>query len=681
MSQADSSSVTNGTTLADDAGGFQTEEPTGTKPPQRTDEDSGRSPKLWQHIAGWFDFGNTDPTSTAGAENPSEHVPGRTPSPDSATTDSEIHTPPPAKPLTGWAKSEPVKRDPTSWEPLATSPSAAADFGRFANPQAAQAVLAEIKADAAYNAIGKQDGKGVSGGESLWAGGSVGAIENSDNGPQDKRDLRQTPSAPPIYSLSPRRQTEDVPGKLLETLQRSPEHSDTGSNPFNTLVVDTHRLNQFPEQYAQRLADAAERGERVVVAASIGGSAGKNEDFAQEKATAQRDLRMLDNTIALLRAAGVPSENIDVVAGQADTPAKAFTAAQPDEQATREANVNELRLQTARGYNSILERHGLGDAAGREGQTVDETQGLPWGGDELASTAIARALPERSVNVIALDKDGNEVNPGTVANYWENNDATSRLIDDALAKNNLRQAEPGQAADMTMYVTLDKSNRQVAYSGNPEAIRQRIEGDFADHRSDPRSTMIVDLRTSNGAFDNRILPRDDDARVRDDLLAVGAWGTGANALGQTMAVGKVLQASGDSGAQRQLLIESVANDFVLRNQDAAANVMLPYGSKPVAEDGKHSIETSALNQSLRNAGIDMSDNWDASGSFDSLNEGRLARGVTEDYVNATLGQMFGEDTEVATTFQFNRVFEAHTQLADGTLSSRHSTQSALSDGA
>jgi hypothetical protein len=444
MSQADSSSVINGTTLADDAGGFQTEEPTCTKPPQRTDEDSGRSPKLWQHIAGWFDFGNTDPTSTAGAENPSEHVPGRTPSPDSATTDSEIHTPPPpAKPLTGWAKSEPVKRDPTSWEPLATSPPAAADFGRFANPQAAQAVLADIKADAAYNAIGKQDGKGVSGGESLWAGGSVGAIENSDNGPQDKRDLRQTPSAPPIYSLSPRRQTEDVPGKLLETLQRSPQYSDTGSSPFNTVVVDTHRLNQFPEQYAQRLADAAERGERVVVAASIGGSAGKNEDFAQEKATAQRDLRMLDNTIALLRAAGVPSENIDVVAGQADTPAKAFTAAQPDEQATREANVNELRLQTARGYNSILERHGLGDAAGREGQTVDETKGLPWGGDELASTAIARALPERSVNVIALDKDGNEVNPGTVANYWENNDATSRLIDDALAKNNLRQAEPG----------------------------------------------------------------------------------------------------------------------------------------------------------------------------------------------------------------------------------------------
>jgi Protein of unknown function (DUF4127) len=232
---------------------------------------------------------------------------------------------------------------------------------------------------------------------------------------------------------------------------------------------------------------------------------------------------------------------------------------------------------------------------------------------------------------------------------------------------------------MTLYVTLDKSNRQATYAGNPEAIRQRIEGDFASDKSDPRSTLIVDLRSDNGAFDNRILPRNGQGHVRDDLLAVGAWGTGANALGQTLATGKVLQATGDTDAQRQLLIESVANDFVLRNQDSAANAMLPPGAKPAADDGNHSIETSALDQALEDGGIDMTKkNWEAAGSFDSLDEGRLAQDVTQDYINASLGQLFGEGIEVDTTFQFNRVFEAHMQLEGGTLSSRHSTKGALS---
>jgi Protein of unknown function (DUF4127) len=676
MSQTNSSSMTNDTTVGDDIACVEAEHETDAQPAA----DSGNALSgFWQRVTGLFMSGNDDePACTNGPTQPRSTPNGTTPQ----DVDAQPTTPDAATPLEGWASCPPVKSDANSWTPLATPPAPTPSFYRYDDPQAAQAVLAKIKADAAYNAIGKQDGKGVSGGDSLWSGGTTGKVEFNTGGPQDNRDLRQMPGAPPIHSLSPRRQTEDVPGKLLETLQRSPEYGESGSSPNHTLVVDTHRLNQFPEAYEQRLADAAERGERVVVAASIGGSAGENHELAQETATAQRDLRMLDNTLGLLRAAGVPSENIDVVAGQADTPVKAFAPHEQEEKATRDANVKELRSQTARGYNSIIERHGLGDAAGREGQTVDEAKGLPWGGDELSSTAIARTLPERSVNVIALDKDGNEVNPGTVANYWENNDATSRLIDDALAKNNLHQAAPGEAADMTLYVTLDKSNGNVTYAGNPEAIRQRIEGDFANDKSDPGKTLIVDLRTSNGAFDNRILPRDGNNHVRDDLLAVGAWGTGANALGQTLTTGKVLQATGDTEAQRQLLVESVANDFVLRNQDKAANAMLPPGARPAADDGTHSIKTSALDQALDSAGIDMTNkNWDAAGSFDSLDEGRLARGVTEDYVNASLGQMFGDGTEVDTSFQFNRVFEAHVQLSGGTLSSQHSTRSALSGGA
>jgi hypothetical protein len=672
MSQTDSSSMTSGTTASDDIACLEAEHDTDAQPAA---ESGNALSGFWQQVTDFFAPGDDDPTCTNGSTHDAAGSTNRKPAPNlqDATQDA-------AAPLAGWAARPPVKTDPASWAPLATPPVPTPRFERYQDLQTAQAVLANIKADAAYNAIGKQDGKDVGGGTSLWTDATTGTVEFSTEGPRDDRDLRQSPSAPPIYSLSPRRQTEDVPGKLLGTLQRSAEYGESGSNPNNTLVVDTHRLNQFPEQYEQRLADAAERGERVVVAASIGGSAGENKQFAQETATAQRDLRMLDNTLGLLRAAGVPSESIDVVAGQADTPAKAFAPDEQEEKATREANVKELRTQTARGYNSILERHGLGEAAGREGQTVDEAKGLPWGGDELSSTAIASTLPERSVNVITLDKDGNHVNPGTVANYWENNDATSRLINDALTKNNLRPAKPGEAADMTMYVTLDKSNRQVAYAGNPEAIRQCIEGDFASDKSDPGRTLIVDLRSSNGAFDNRILPRDGEGHVRDDLLAVGAWGTGANALGQTLATGKVLQATGDTDAQRQLLIESVANDFVLRNQDSAANAMLPPGAKPAADDGEHSIETSALDQALDSVGIDMTrDNWNAAGSFDSLDEGRLAQGVTEDYINASLGQMFGKGTEVTSTFQFNRVFEARVQLTDGTLSSQHSTRSALSD--
>jgi hypothetical protein len=388
----------------------------------------------------------------------------------------------------------------------------------------------------------------------------------------------------------------------------------------------------------------------VMVVASVGGSAGTNAEFGKEMATAQRDLRMLDNTLRMLGAAGIDSSKIQVVAGQADTPAKKLNTAA--EQQQRDQNVRTLREQTARDYNAILDKNGLG------GQRVDVATGLPWGGDELASTAIARALPERSVNVITLDKDGKPVNPGTVANYWESNNATSRLINEALGKNNLRQAKPGETADMTLYVVVDKSNNQVQYAGKPESIRHRIEQDIADNKTQPGNTMVVDLRTTNGAFDNQILPIDRNTKkVRTDLLAVGAWGTGANALGQTLATGKVFDAVYRPDAQRQMLVESVANDFVLRNHD-----------------GKNNMTSSPLSNALNAGGIDMNakftnpgettpkSRWDRAGSFRDLAEGAKAEKLVNGYVNTTIDQLFGKDVgDVTTNFQFNRVFEAQFQ--------------------
>jgi Protein of unknown function (DUF4127) len=545
---------------------------------------------------------------------------------------------------------KPVKDD-TAWTPLATTPPAP-NFNGFADPAKAQAVLNDMKQDAAYNAIGPQDGKGVSGANSLWAGGATGTVVNG----RDSRDLRDN-ATPDIYSMSPRRQTEDVPGKLLSALNTSPGFDGKGDSQLNTLVVDTHRLNQFPEQYLPEIAGAKARGQNVMVVASIGGSAGTNADFGKEMNTAQRDLRMLDNSLRMLNAAGIDSGKIQVVAGQADTPAKKLST--PAEQQQREQNVRTIRETTARDFNAIMDKNNLGS------QKVNVATGLPWGGDELASTAIARALPERTVNVVTLDKDGKVVNPGTVANYWENNNATSRLINEALDKNKLRQAKPGEQADMTLYVVVDKSNGQVPYTGKPDSIRHRIEQDFADNKSKPGDTMIVDLRTNNGAFDNQILPRDrSTGKVRTDLLAVGAWGTGANSLGQTLATGKVFDAAYNPTAQRQMLVESVANDFVLRNQN-----------------GRTGMTQSPLNTALRDGGIDMNakykanptdkeakSRWDRAGSFASLEEGAKAERIVNQYVNKGIDDLFGTGVgDVTTNFQFNRVFESQFQLNGGPL--------------
>lgn len=544
---------------------------------------------------------------------------------------------------------KPVKTD-SAWAPLATTPPAA-NFNGFADPAKAQTVLNDMKQDAAYNAIGPQDGKGVSGASSLWAGGATGTVA----GGRDSRDRRDT-ATPDIYAMSPRRQTEDVPGKLLSTLSASPGYNNQGSSRFNTLVVDTHRLNQFPEQYLPQIAQAKAEGKNVMVVASIGGSAGANSDFGKEMNTAQRDLRMLDNSLRMLSAAGIDSSKIQVVAGQADTPAKKLST--PAEQQQRDQNVRTIREQSAQDYNAILDKNGLGS------QKVNVATGLPWGGDELASTAIARALPSRTVNVVTLDKDGKQVNPGTVANYWENNNATSRLINEALDKNNLRQAKPGEAADMTLYVVVDKSNGQVQYAGKPDSIRHRIEQDIADNKAKPGDTMVVDLRTSNGAFDNQILPRDKGTgKVRTDLLAVGAWGTGANSLGQTLATGKVLDAAYNPKAQQQMLVESVANDFVLRNHA-----------------GQSSMTRSPLSNALGAGGIDMNakftnpgettgkSRWDRAGSFRDIAEGAKAEKLVNGYVNTGIDQLFGKNVgDVTTNFQFNRVFESQFQLNGGPL--------------
>lgn len=577
-------------------------------------------------VATGLDLGQlsaNDPSSNLIASNP---------------TGATTNQPPPLLPNVTPAGQNAANQD---WARLRTTPTAP-DLNIFGGDKGkVEAVLNDIKQDPAYNALGPQD-KGASGRDALWNGNAAGVT----NG-RDARDLRDT-AAVDSYSLSPRRQTEDVPSKLLSTLQGSAAYNDQGANKYNTLIIDTHRLNQFPEQYLQQIADAKAQGKKVMVVASIGGSAADNNSkgaFDKERAVADRDLRMLDNSLKLLRAAGIDSSKIEVVAGQADTPAKR------NQSPERTAFVNELRTNTAQTYNQILERNGLKD------QKVDVKTGLPWGGDELASTAIARALPERSVRVIALDKDGKELNPGTVANYWENNNATSRLINEALDKNNLRQAKPGEQADMTLYVVVDKSNGQVSYRGQPDSIRHRIEQDIADNKSKPGDTMIVDLRGTNGAFDNQILPRDKSGKVREDLLAVGAWGTGANSLGQTLAIGKVMDAAGSDAARRQMLVESVANDFVLRNHNGQSN-----------------LKNSGLNSALSNAGINMNQpsgsswGWDKAGSFQSVQQGNQAEQAVNRYVNTELDRLFGNDVgDVTTTFQFNRVFEAQFQLNGGPL--------------
>jgi hypothetical protein len=535
------------------------------------------------------------------------------------------------------------------WERLRTpAPNAVGMMAFGANKEQVEAVLAQIKQDAAYNALGPQD-KGANGRDSLWNKDAAGVTNGRDA--RDLRDSTQVDS----YSLSPRRQTEDVPGKLLTALGTSVQFDGKGQSQYDTLIIDTHRLNQFPEQYLPQIADAKLDGRKVMLVASIGGSAAANNnsgDFDKERAVADRDLRMLDNSLKLLNAAGIDPSKIQVVAGQADTPRK------PNQTPERTAFVNELRTNTAQTYNQILERNGLG------GQKVDAKTGLPWGGDELASTAIARALPERSVRVIALDKDGKEINPGTVANYWENNNSTSRLINEALDKNNLRHAKPGEQADMTLYVVVDKSNGQIDYRGQPQSIRHRIENDIANNRASPSDTMIVDMRTNNGAFDNQILPRDKSGKVREDLLAVGAWGTGANSLGQTLATGKVFNVAPNAAAQRQMLIESVANDFVLRNHG-----------------GRNDMTASPINAALNAGGINMNEKfrlnpgekepksrWDRAGAFATLDEGRRAQDLTNRSINQQLDSLFGSDVgDVTTNFQFNRVFEAQFQLKGGPL--------------
>lgn len=152
--------------------------------------------------------------------------------------------------------------------------------------------------------------------------------------------------------------------------------------------------------------------------------------------------------------------------------------------------------------------------------------------------------------------------------------------------------------------------------------------------------------------------------MRTDLLAVGAWGTGANSLGQTLATGKVLDAAYNPQAQRQMLIESVANDFVLRNQN-----------------GRTDMTQSPLNAALKDGGIDMNakyktkptdtkemSRWDRAGSFANLQEGAKAERIVNQYVNAGIDTLFGTGVgDVTTNFQFNRVFEAQFQLNGGPL--------------
>ncbi|MCA2959333.1 MAG: DUF4127 family protein [Silvanigrellales bacterium] len=325
-------------------------------------------------------------------------------------------------------------------------------------------------------------------------------------------DTRSEPIYLP-FVLGPRRQVDQMVRQLYLLL------------PLNirteTAFIVSDRFVQNPAAYVPYLKSRAQ----VVIVTSfvgIGNATNRNSD-AYKYATWRHgeELWGLMKTIEAAKALGKPVSS--VVLGMGDS----TTDFGPTVRAEVQARVDDVLTKL---------------------DVAQVATPVSWGADELVAVAFARALPERGVKVWFSNPNARHT--------WDGRRTTLEIVNEKIRQTRLRVED--KSPDIWSVVLSRRPGQDDRYVENDAQQLAFDEALLRDFRPMPSSeanlTALIDGRSFNGAWNAQATLR------RCDLLAYGSWGTFGNTVGQTLAQAKILQASGNAAARKQLLLEAVAHD-------------------------------------------------------------------------------------------------------------------------
>jgi hypothetical protein len=287
----------------------------------------------------------------------------------------------------------------------------------------------------------------------------------------------------------------------------------------------------------------------------------------------ERELFKLKTTLALLNAMGIQVEGIfyslgDTIQTDKDVP-----------------EIPEIRNDLQARYNRILTAAGYGALA----------RPMTFGGDELMAVAFAKSL---NVSYPAYIRISNPL----AQHRYDGLRTTRTLVDQKLPEVGLTEVTTRGTAAFELHIltrdpTITERITTKALKCGSLTVRYTVEDwlynglsdtfghDCADDRTkrvehdtafmsvlnaysatDRARTFIMDARTHNGAWDNASAPR------TCDWLGYSGWGTGANNIGMSMAIAKILHHTNNRGGStvaKRMFLEAVAHDVYANGyQDA-----------------------------------------------------------------------------------------------------------------
>ncbi len=364
-------------------------------------------------------------------------------------------------------------------------------------------------------------------------------------------DFQRSDDPMPPFVMSARRQTDSMVRQLYLLLP------STVRTTYAFLHPD--RVAQTPDAYLPYI----QKKRRAYVVGTFMGLGGiTSTSDAKYRAVVlrhERELFKLRTTLALLNAMGVTVEGVLYSLGD-----------------TLETNsvIEATRTELQTRYNRILAAAGYSALA----------QPISYGGDELMAVAFAKSLGTSYPVYLRIS------NPDMQHRY----DAlrtTRTLVNQKLPEVGLTEVttrgtaafevhiltrEPeigrkiaaratdcnGVAYNIDDWLYRGESNTFGFDCGVDRTAQESHDAAFMNGFSsytaaDRTRTFIVDARTHNGSWNNVSAPKS------CDWLGYSGWGTGANNIGMSLAIAKILHHSGNRGGTtlaRRLFLEAVAHD-------------------------------------------------------------------------------------------------------------------------
>ena len=407
-----------------------------------------------------------------------------------------------------------------------------------------------------------------------------------------------------LYSLSPRRQTQQMPEEMMLMM---PEefHRDVAIVIPERLLQSTEKVNEIKLK------------KKVIIAFNLIGTGDIESIDEYDKTTHTIEFARLKTVIELIEIK-CPETKIEVVATIGDSKNKKF--------AHELIDILQIKLDLILAQNNISETK------------------LSTGADEMAVQIMASQLPNKIIYTYSTNPNHK--------NHYDGKKTTSEITETKISQINLTEVTNPNNADLFAYViTPSGVNSENQLEQIAKQITElKIQNPFIESK-----IGIIDSKNPNGGSINPTLIKKvfEKHNINFGRITFGSWGTGGNVIGMTIAQLKIQNAFLETKSTdrvemiRASRFQAFAHDMIFLN-------------KSLRPELRQEFINAGINFDPTNPRL----NYD----LIPKEKSKLVIQILEKYVNKKMLEVFGSDFDskyfMKGSYSFRRLFEMNWQLCD-----------------